>query len=67
MGGSARFDKHRGEWRFSGITKLADAESADKRSRTDIKTIRADIKEAAEAEAAERRAGSALGGIGARG
>ena len=51
LGGTARFFK--GEWKFTGIAKLAAMEKEKSRRRCDEKTIRADLKEAAEAEKQE--------------
>lgn len=62
LGGSA---KHKnGEWRFTGISSLADLERSDGRKRIDEKTIRADLREAAENERTSMRAGlfDGLGG-----
>ena len=55
MGGSAT--SKRGEWKFTRITALVAAERSEGRKRSDEKTIRADLKEAAEAEAEAKRAG----------
>ena len=59
LGGSA---KHRGgEWRFTGIAKLVASEKAQGRSRSDEKTIRLDLKEAAQNEREAKRAGFGSG------
>jgi hypothetical protein len=55
MGGDAK--KVKGEWRFTGITELVYREKADSRKRSDQKTIRVDLKAAAEAESEDKRAG----------
>ena len=63
LGGSAN---HRGgEWRFTGIAKLVASEKAQGRSRSDEKTIRLDLKEAAQNEFEAKRAGFGSG-LGAR-
>ena len=57
--------KHRdGEWRFTGMTALVKSEKGRKRS--DEKTIRGDLKEAAQAERDEKQAGVFLNGLGHR-
>ena len=59
LGGSA---KHRGgEWRFTGIAKLVASEKAQGRSRSAEKTIRLDLKEAAQNEREAKRAGFGSG------
>ena len=55
LGGSANL--RRGEWKFTGIKALVDAERNEGRKRRDEKTIRADLREAAEAEREAKRAG----------
>lgn len=55
LGGSAKYKN--GEWRFTGISSLVDLERSDGRKRIDEKTIRADLREAAENERTARRAG----------
>lgn len=54
-GGSAKY-RH-GEWKFTGIAALVVSEKADRRKRSDEKTIRKDLREAAEAERDAKRAG----------
>jgi len=51
----------RGEWRFTGMAALVTREKADGRKRCDAKTIRADLKEAAQAERDAKTAGFAAG------
>lgn len=46
-----------GEWKFRGITALVAAEKEEGRKRSSEKTIRADLKEAAEREREAKRAG----------
>lgn len=59
LGGSM---KHRsGEWRFTGIARLVASEKAQGRSRSDEKTIRADLKEATQNELEAKRAGFGSG------
>lgn len=62
MGGSATY--RRNVWQFTGIKALVDAERNEGRKRSDEKTIRADLREAAEAEREAKRAGhwDGLGG-----
>ena len=62
MGGSATY--RRNEWQFTGIKALVDAERNEGRKRSAEKTIRADLREAAEAEREAKRAGhwDGLGG-----
>jgi hypothetical protein len=55
LGGTAKL-RH-GEWQFTGITKLVEAEEAEGRKRSSEKTIRADLSEAAQAEADAKRRG----------
>lgn len=55
LGGSIKY-KH-GEWKIRGITALMKAEKAEGRKRCAEKTIRGDLKEAAQAERDARRAG----------
>lgn len=55
LGGDAK--KVRDEWKFSGMVKLVASEKALGRKRSDDKTIRADLKEAAEAEREAKAAG----------
>lgn len=57
LGGNATFSNRRGEWKFTGIKVLVAAEKAEGRKRRDEKTIRADLREAAEAEREAKRAG----------
>jgi hypothetical protein len=47
----------RGEWKFSGITALVESEQAERRKRSAEKTIRADLKMAAQSESDEKKAG----------
>ena len=55
LGGSAKYA--RGEWRFTGPGVLVAREKADCRMRSDEKTIRADLKEAAQVERDAKTAG----------
>ena len=59
LGGSAKWKRGRGVqvWQFTGIQKLVAQEKTDGRKRIDEKTIRADLREAAEAENMEKRNG----------
>lgn len=59
LGGGARFTK--GEWKFTGISALVVSEKAQGRKRSTEKTIRADLREAAENEREAKRAGFADG------
>ncbi len=54
-----------GDWAFRGISKLVASEKAQGSSRSDEKTIRADLKEAAQNELDEKRAGY-FSGLGQR-
>lgn len=55
LGGSAKY--LRGEWKFTGINDLVASEKKESRKRCDAKTIRADLKEAAQAERDRKQAG----------
>ncbi|MSQ65569.1 MAG: hypothetical protein EXR37_04340 [Limnohabitans sp.] len=55
MGGDAK--KVKGEWRFTGTIGLVLREKADSRKRSDQKTIRVDLKAAADAESEDKREG----------
>ena len=59
LGGSAK--QRSGEWRFTGIASLVASEKAQGRSRSDEKTIRADLKEAVQNELEAKRAGFGSG------
>ena len=59
LGGSATYK--RGEWKIIGITYLVESEKSEGRKRSDEKTIRADLKEAAQNELDARRAGFGAG------
>jgi hypothetical protein len=63
LGGTAKYSKS--EWTFTGIKALVVAEKADGRMRCTEKTIRADLKKAAQAERDATRAG-AFDGLGQR-
>jgi len=54
LGGSATY-KH-SEWKFSGISKLVKIEQTEGRKRSSEKTIRNDLKEAADSEKEAKRA-----------
>lgn len=56
LGGSVK-RRSNGEWGFTKITRLAAEEKAQGHSRSDEKTIRLDLKEAAQNEFEARRAG----------
>ena len=55
LGGNARYQH--GEWRFTGITALVASEKAIGNRRSDTKTVRADLKAAAQAERDAKTAG----------
>lgn len=59
LGGSARYSQ--GEWKFKGILALVKREKAAGRNRSDEKTIRGDLKEAAEDERQAKAAGFGSG------
>lgn len=59
LGGDTKYKS--GEWKFRGITALVAAEKKEGRKRSDQKTIRADLKEAAELEREAKRAGFGSG------
>ena len=59
LGGTAKYA--RGEWKFTGMVALVESEKAEKRKRTDEKTIRADLKEAAQTERDDKSAGFGAG------
>ena len=59
FGGSAKYG--RGEWTFKGIGTLVKSEQSNGFKRCDTKTIRADLKEAAQAERDAKSAGFANG------
>ena len=59
LGGDAIY--RRGEWKITGISALVASEKGEGRKRCDEKTIRADLKEAAESEREARRAGFGAG------
>ena len=63
LGGNVTF--RRGEWKCTGITALVAIEKSEGRKRSDEKTIRADLKEAAENERDAKRA-NAFAGLGQR-
>lgn len=63
LGGDAIY--RRGEWRITGISALVASEKSEGRKRCDEKTIRADIKEAAENEREAKRS-NAFAGLGQR-
>lgn len=63
LGGAARWV--RGRWQIKGITELVRREKARSHPRSDQKTIRADLKEAAEGERLEKRAGTLAAAWGA--
>jgi hypothetical protein len=62
LGGLVQY--RRGAWKFTGIAALVESERAEGRKRCAEKTIRADLKEAAQAESDAKRAGhwQGLGG-----
>jgi len=59
LGGSATY--RRNEWKFTGIAALVASEKSEGRKRSDEKTIRADLKEAAQNELDAKRAGFGSG------
>ncbi len=59
FGGSAKYTS--GAWRFTGIAALVASEESENRKRRTEKTIRADLKEAAQNERDANRAGFADG------
>ena len=63
LGGSAKYAG--GEWKFKGTGALVAREKADSRRRSDEKTIRADLKEGAQAER-EAKAAGVFNGLGQR-
>ena len=63
LGGNAIY--RRGEWKITGISALVASEKSEGRKRSDEKTIRADLKEAAENERDAKRA-NAFAGLGQR-
>lgn len=63
LGGNAIYK--RGEWKITGISALVASEKNEGRKRSDEKTIRADLKEAAEKEREAKRA-NAFSGLGQR-
>lgn len=63
LGGDAIY--RRGEWKITGISALVASEKGEGRKRCDEKTIRADLKEAAENERDAKRA-NAFAGLGQR-
>ena len=64
LGGTARYTA--GEWKFTGITDLVAGEKSAGRARRDVKTIRDDLKKAAQAERDARSAGVFANGLGQR-
>ena len=63
LGGDAIY--RRGDWKITGISALVASEKGEGRKRSDEKTIRADLKEAAENERDAKRA-NAFAGLGQR-
>lgn len=63
LGGSTKYSH--GEWKFTGIGLLVKSEKKNGERRSDEKTIRADLKEAAHAERDTKRAGM-YSGLGKR-
>ena len=59
LGGSATY--RRNEWKFTGIKALVAIEKSEGRKRSSEKTIRGDLKEAAQTELEAKRAGFAAG------
>lgn len=59
LGGTEKY-KH-GEWKFTGITELVAIEKSEGRKRSDEKTIRADLREAADNEREAKQAGFGSG------
>lgn len=61
LGGSVRWLQV--EWQIKGISKLVEQEKTQKRARSDEKTIRGDLKKAAEDERMLKREGRPVGGF----
>ncbi len=59
LGGNATYRSR--EWKFTGIAALVESEKSERRKRSDEKTIRADLKEAAQNELDAKSAGFADG------
>ncbi len=59
LGGCARYKRN--EWKFTGMAVLVASEKSEGRARCDEKTIRADLKEAAQNELEAKRAGFGSG------
>lgn len=55
LGGEAKYAQ--GKWHFTGIKKLVEIEKFEDRNRSDEKTVRADLKQAANEEREAKRAG----------
>ncbi|MEQ1535539.1 MAG: hypothetical protein ABL923_06645 [Burkholderiaceae bacterium] len=55
LGGNSKYAN--GEWTFTGISKLVQSEKENKCKRSDEKTIRADLRNAAQSEHDAKRAG----------
>ena len=62
LGGDARWKRRKGvqQWVFTGIKKLVEQEKSEGRKRCDEKTIREDLREAAEAESIAKANGATL-------
>lgn len=56
LGGTAK--SQHGEWRFTGITKLVEFEKSICNKRSDTKTVRSDLRAAAQAERDAKKAGT---------
>ena len=59
LGGNAKYSRY--VWQFTGIKKLVESEKSEGRNRNDEKTIRADLREAAQAEHDAKRVGFGSG------
>lgn len=59
LGGTAKYVRY--EWKFTGMADLVESEKADGRKRRSEKTIRADLRQAAQAERDEKNAGFGAG------
>ena len=65
LGGDAKYNRAKAAWTFLGISKLVAAEKAGGRARVDEKTIRSDLKLAAQQEREDKAAGP-FNGLGQR-
>lgn len=61
LGGTAKYSRDGDEWKFTKIAALVESEKTDGRKRGDEKTIRADLRAAAQTERDEKKAGFGAG------